>query len=294
MADLPPLNALRAFDAAGRHLNFRAAADEMRVTQGAVAQQVRALEGHLGMPLFERQPRGLAFTPAGRAYHARVATAFADLRRATDELRTAPDTVLVSVTPTFAAKWLIPNLPVFSAAHPDIELRVLATERVSSFHADGIDLAIRQGTPPSGAALRVVRLFRQEIIAVCAPGLVQDMPLPLDAHTLAGLPRIHDSHDLWPEFLKFLSAPDCGGRGVRLNQTSLAIDAALSGQGVALVSRFLASRDLAAGALVEVSPRPMPGRQDFYLVAPRQALHGRAADAAFCWFQSMGEVDAQG
>ena len=246
------------------------------------------------MPLFDRQPRGLAFTPAGRAYHARIAAAFADMRRATDELRPAPDTVLVSVTPTFAAKWLIPNLPAFSAAHPDIELRVLATERVSSFHADGIDLAVRQGTPPSGAALRVVRLFRQEIIAVCAPRLVQDRPLPLNAETLAGLPRIHDSHDLWPEFLKFLSIPDHGGRGVRLNQTSLAIDAALSGQGVALVSRFLVTRDLAAGALVEISPRPMPGRQDFYLVAPRQSLRGRAADTAFRWFQSMGEAGSEG
>ncbi len=145
MNHLPPLNGLRAFDAAGRHLNFRAAADEMGVTQGAVAQQVRQLEAQLGLPLFDRLPKGLAFTSVGRGYHARVATAFADLRAATETLRPEPDKVLVSVTPTFAAKWLIPNLPDFSAAYPKADLRILATERVSSFHGDGIDLAVRHG-----------------------------------------------------------------------------------------------------------------------------------------------------
>src|SRR5690554_528812 len=169
MTHIPPLNGLRAFDVAGRHLNFRSAADEMGVTQGAVAQQVRQLEARLGIPLFERQPKGLAFTPAGRSYHGRIAIAFEELRAATASLRPEPGRVLVSVTPTFAAKWLIPNLPEFSAAHPQIDLQILATEKVSSFHGDGIDVAIRQGKPPFGAVLDVVRLFRQEIIAVAAP-----------------------------------------------------------------------------------------------------------------------------
>lgn len=113
MTQLPPLNGLRAFDVAGRHLNFRSAADELGVTQGAVAQQVRQLEAHLEMPLFERLPKGLAFTPAGRGFHTRIAAAFEDLRAATETLRPEPGKVLVSVTPTFAAKWLIPNLPDF-------------------------------------------------------------------------------------------------------------------------------------------------------------------------------------
>jgi LysR family glycine cleavage system transcriptional activator len=148
MAQLPPLNALRAFDAAGRHLNFRAAADEMGVTQGAVAQQLHLLEAHLGVPLFDRLPKGLAFTSPGRGYHTKVAAAFTDLRSATDILRPEPGKVLVSVTPTFAAKWLIPILPEFSAAHPEIDLRILATEKVSSFYGDGIDLAVRQAQLP--------------------------------------------------------------------------------------------------------------------------------------------------
>ncbi len=116
MSKLPPLNALRAFDAAGLHLNFRVAADEMGVTQGAIAQQVRLLEDHLGVKLFDRMPKGLAFTSVGRGYHAHISAAFADILSATNVLRPEPDKVLVSVTPTFAAKWLIPNLPDFSVA----------------------------------------------------------------------------------------------------------------------------------------------------------------------------------
>ena len=166
MTDLPPLNGLRAFEAAGRYLNFRAAADELGVTQGAVAQQVRGLEDHVGMPLFERLPKGLAFTAAGRGYHVRIAEAFTTLREASAVLQPQTAKVLISVTPTFAAKWLIPHLPDFTARYPDIDLRILATEKVSSFHADGIDLAVRLGEPPFGAVLEAHLLFRQEIVAV--------------------------------------------------------------------------------------------------------------------------------
>lgn len=290
MTRLPPLNGLRAFDVAGRHLNFRAAAEELGVTQGAVAQQVRGLEAHLGVPLFERRPKGLAFTSAGRGYHKRIAAAFEDLRAATETLRPEPDKVLVSVTPTFAAKWLIPNLPAFTAAHPEIQLTVLATEAVSRFHGDGIDLAIRQGKPPFGAALEVVRLFRQEVIAVAAPGLVAGRRLPLDAQALARLPKLHDASDLWPAFLGHLEVEDRGGRGLRLSQTTLAMDAALSGQGVALVSRFLAARDIAEGRLVQVCDQVLPGAHDFYLLADGSARRGSAVQAVFDWFAARGEA----
>ena len=138
--DLPPLNGLRAFAAAGRHLTFRAAADELGVTQGAVAQQVRGLEDHLNLRLFLREPRGLAFTEEGRTYHIAISRAFDQMADATDALRTAPSHVTISVTPTFASKWLIPRLSDFTEAHPGIDLRITATERVASFHADGIDL----------------------------------------------------------------------------------------------------------------------------------------------------------
>jgi LysR family transcriptional regulator, glycine cleavage system transcriptional activator len=287
MRDLPPLNALRAFDVAGRHLNFRAAADEMGLTQGAVAQQVRLLEAHLALKLFERLPKGLAFTTVGRGYHARVATAFADLQDATQVLRPDSDKVLISVTPSFAAKWLIPNLPAFSAQHPDIDLRILATEKVSSFHGDGIDLAVRQARPPFGAALDAVCLFRQDIIAVAAPQLLQGLNLPVDGVALSRLPKLHDAHDLWPAFLQNMQANDNSGRGLRLSQTALAIDAALSGQGVALVAKFLVSRELASGSLVQVTPETMDGKQDFYLLAERNTKRSVAVNTVRHWLLSM-------
>ncbi|MEX0282274.1 MAG: LysR substrate-binding domain-containing protein [Arenibacterium sp.] len=283
MANLPPLNGLRAFDADGRRLSFRAAADELGVTQGAVAQHVRQLEAHLQVKLFERVPKGLAFTSAGRRYHARIAALFAGLREATAELKPEPDKVLISVTPTFAAKWLIPNLPHFSNAFPDIDLRIMATEKVSSFHSDGIDLAVRQGSPPFGASLITVLLFKQEVIAVAAPKLVEDVPRPFAPWTLATLPKIHDTHDLWQRYLAHLKVPDQSPRGLYLSQTALAVDAAIAGQGVALVSRFLVSQDLEAGRLVQVGEMWGVGEGDFFLVAERRVKNNAAVKTVMDW-----------
>ncbi len=213
---------------------------------------------------------------------------FEELRAATATLRPAPDRVLVSVTPTFAAKWLIPNLPEFSEAHPEIDLQILATEKVSSFHGDGIDVAIRQGQPPFGAALDVVRLFRQEIIAVAAPSLIGSHRLPLAQNVLAHLPKLHDAHDLWPAYLKKLKMEDRGGRGLRLSQTALAMDAALSGQGVALVSSFLAKRDISANHLVQVNLETLSGEQHFYMLAKRGPKRSASTQAVLDWFAKTG------
>lgn len=289
MSKIPPLNGLRAFDVAGRFLNFRAAADELGVTQGAVAQHVRQLEAHLGVPLFDRRPKGLAFTSAGRSYHVNVAAAFDALRNATDQLKPELGKVLVSVTPTFAAKWLIPNLPDFSAKHPDIDLRILATEKVSSFHGDGIDLAVRQGKPPFGASLDAHLLFRQEVIAVVAPSLVVGHTLPASPQVISTMPKLHDSHNLWPKFLGLLDIEDRGGRGLRLSQTSLAVDAALFGQGVALVSRFLVAAEIAAKRLVQITPQTLSGEQDFYLLATRKPKQNTAIDAVVKWLLERAE-----
>lgn len=289
MRQLPPLNALRAFDAAGRHLNFRLAAEELGVTQAAVAQQVRLLESRLKVPLFERLPKGLAFTGAGRGYHAKIAAAFEGLRMATEQLHPEPQSVLISVTPTFAAKWLIPNLPGFTAAYPGIDLRVLATETVSSFHGDGIDLAVRQSRPPFGASLEAVRLFRQEIVAVASPTLLAGHGQPIDGDTLAGMPKLHDAHDLWPAFLKMINVEDTGSRGLRLSQTALAIDAAREGQGVALVNRFLVTRELEAGHLAQVAEIALRGDQDFYLLAQRSPRRTRATQNVIDWLSSQAK-----
>lgn len=200
MERLPNLNGLRAFEAAGRHLTFRAAAEELGVTQGAVAQQVRQLEAGLGMALFERLPKGLMLSEAGRAYHGRIAGAFDEMRQATAALRPTPGRVTISVTPSFAAKWLIPNMAGLAERHPDVDLRIMATEKVSSFHGDGIDLAVRQGRPPFGASIEAVLLFPQELIAVAAPELLGDRRVPVTPAQLAQLPKLRDAHGHWPAF----------------------------------------------------------------------------------------------
>lgn len=277
--DLPPLNGLRAFEAAGRYLTFRAAAEELGVTPGAVAQQVRGLEDRLGLRLFLRQPRGLALTDIGRSYHLAISRAFGQIADATAGLLPAPARVTISVTPTFASKWLIPRLPEFTRAHPDIDLRIMATERVASFHADGIDLAVRLANPPFGASLRADLLFRQDIIAICAPALVADQRLPLDAGALLRLTFLHDTHDLWPVFVRTaFGIGELSVKSLHFNQTTLSLDAALAGQGIALASRFLVKRDLDAGRLVQPVRTALKGAQDFHLLAPRQDLSRSALE----------------
>jgi LysR family glycine cleavage system transcriptional activator len=291
MTELPPLNSLRAFDAAGRRLSFRSAADELGVTQAAVAQQVRQLEAHLNVDLFERVPKGLAFTSAGRSYHNRIAGIFADLRSATAELKPEPNKVIISVTPTFAAKWLIPNLPDFTAMHPIIDLRIMATEKVSSFYSDGIDLAVRQGSPPFGASLDVSFLFKQSLIAVAAPMFADDGDSPLHPETLAKQPKIHDAHDLWPSYLAQMGVQDQSPRHLRLSQTSLAVDAAIAGQGVALVSRFLVAHDLRTRRLVEVGAAWDVGKNDFYVLMPRTAKINESVANVVTWLKLRSAED---
>ena len=201
IGNLPSLNALRAFDVAARHLNFRLAAEELGVTQGAVAQHVRGLEAELGVTLFERLPKSLALTGEGRSYVADVRRAFELLANATANLKPQPVKLTVSTTPTFASKWLIPRLPDFTAKHPGHDLHILATDRISSFQTDGVDLAVRYGTPPFGPGLAAELLFEQDIIAVCNPGLVPAGREPHNAGELTRHTLLHDVHNFWPEYI---------------------------------------------------------------------------------------------
>lgn len=269
----PPLNALRAFEAAARHLSFRSAADELHVTQAAVAQHVRGLEALLGMPLFQRLPRRLVLSDEGAAYADSLRKAFTLIDDATQALLRQPARLTISVTPTFASKWLIPRLPDFMDRHPQIDLRILATPAISDFQADGVDIAVRQGRPPFGPSLRADFLFAQDVMAVCSPAL---QGRPLQQQVL-----LHDAHNLWPAFLG--QHDPAGGKHLRFNQTSLAVDAALAGQGVALVSRFLVQQDLAAGRLVQALPGTLRGEQDFHVIAPQKPRHPEAVQSVRSW-----------
>ncbi|WP_199265600.1 LysR substrate-binding domain-containing protein [Alcaligenes faecalis] len=275
---LPPLNALRAFEVSGRRLSFRAAADELGVTQGAVAQQVRALEEHLGLGLFQRHPRGLQLTVSGAAYLAEVTRAFDTLADATGRLLVRPDTVTISVTPTVAAKLLIPRLGDLQAALPDVELRTVATEALSDFERDQVDIAVRLTRPPFAADLEAQLLFHQDLVAVASPRLVGNVTLPLSSEQLRALPLLHDAQGHWATFLKTSSKLP----GAVFNQTTLALDAAMAGQGVALACKAFVAMDLAAGRLVQVAEAGTLG-PDFYLVRRRSAPVRQSVDAVWDW-----------
>ena len=276
---LPPLNALRAFDVAGRKLNFRAAADELGVTQGAVAQQVRLLEKHLGVPLFHRLPRGVALTAHGATYLAEVNRAFGILTEATGQLAARSDAVTISVTPTFATKLLIPRLADLAKSLPGIEPRIIATEALSDFDRDRVDLAVRLTRPPFPAGLEARLLFQQELIAVASPQLVGATPLPLSPDHLRGLPLLHDAQNFWPLFFGTTGSLP----GTVFNQTTLALDAAMAGQGIALACRAFAQADLNSGRLVQVAERALATEPSYFLVRKRSTSSKNAAEAVWSW-----------
>lgn len=286
---LPSLNALRVFEVVARQLNFRLAAEELGVTQAAVAQQVRGLEASLQVRLFERLPRGVGLTDAGRGYAASIRSALVMIDEATRLLRPAPSQLTVSVTPTFASKWLIPRLGHFAEAHPDIDLRLLATDRLSHFHTDGVDLAVRYGQPPFGGGLNVELLMEQRIVAVASPALLAEMAKP---ERFAGLQRyvaLHDGHNFWPQFTAalFPGHPKPTAKTVRFNQTSLAIDAAAGGQGITLASHAFVKDDIAAGRLEQVFPQQLKLDKAFYLVWPRKAQEAPALGLVRTWLKSQ-------
>ncbi|MBR8430377.1 transcriptional regulator GcvA [Burkholderia cenocepacia] len=279
---LPPLNALRAFEVSARHLNFRAAADEIGVTQGAVAQQVRHLEDVLGLKLFERLPRGLALTHDGAAYFSDVRRALHAIADATAKLVKRRAALTISTTPSFASKWLIPRLAQFTDAHPDYDVRVIADPQIATFRDDGVDLAIRYGKPPFGKHLATHALFPLDVYAVCSPSV---LTAPASPRALAGQVLLHDAHDLWPEFLAAMPEPvDVDPhKGLRFNQTSLAIDAAVAGQGIALATEPLVERDIAAGRLCKPFDFAFPLSMGFYLVYPAERRDDDAIAVMRAW-----------
>ncbi|EMN1929875.1 transcriptional regulator GcvA [Burkholderia ambifaria] len=289
----PPLNALRAFEAAARHLNFRLAADELGVTQGAVAQQVRHLEDVVAVQLFRRLPRGLALTREGLEYFSSVQRALQIISDATDALGQRPTVLAVSTTPSFASKWLIPRLADFGRLHPDIEVRVIADERLASFRADGVDIAIRLSKPPFPAGLAAELLAPLDIFAVASPKLLDGGPPIRTPADLSAHPLLHDAHDLWPEFIEKLGGKGRADptKGPRFSQSLLAIDAAVAGQGIALTSEPLVERDIAEGRLRRVFDFSFPMSLGFYVVFPQANAHSEALQAMRRWlFAQYGKA----
>ncbi len=274
MAHFPSTTALRAFEVAARRLNFTQTADELNLTQGAVSHQIRELETRLGVTLFERQGRGLELSAAGQRYLPFVQDALERLRAGGRALQAdQPSHALtVSLSPPFAAKWLVPRLGAFSAAHPDIDLRISANMQHVSFVDDGIDMAIRHGNG-DWPDLHVTRLWTEEIFPVCSPTLLANGPTLRNIADLANHVLIHDrSRAGWASWLDYVGADTSAidlDRGPGFNQTHLAIDAAVAAQGVALSRTALAAGDLAAGRLVQPLRETQPAPFAYWIVCPK-------------------------
>jgi LysR family glycine cleavage system transcriptional activator len=262
------------------------------VTQGAVAQQVRHLEDVLGLKLFERLPRGLALTHDGAAYFSDVQRALHAIADATHKLVKRRAALTISTTPSFASKWLIPRLAQFTDAHPDYDVRVNADPQIATFRHDGVDLAIRYGKPPFGKHLATHALFPLDVCAVCSPAL---LAAPASPRALAGHVLLHDAHDLWPEFLAAMPEPvDIDPhKGLRFNQTSLAIDAAVAGQGIALATDPLVERDIAAGRLCKPFDFAFPLSVGFYLVYPAERRDDDAIVVMREWMATQAVSDGR-
>ncbi len=279
---MPPLNALKAFEAAARHLSISLAAEELKVTPAAISHQVRQLEDFIGLPVFERSGRGLALTDAGNAGLRDLRNAFASLEAAMDAIESLGETGIlnVSVAPSFASKWLLPRLSSFEAEHPEIDVHVSASMLLTDFANDGIDIAIRYG---AGGYQDVVfeKLLTESLIPVCSPDFLRNAQPLKSVSDLAGVTLLHDdspdndpSCPNWDMWLRAAGVHNVDAtRGPRYNQASLVIEAAILGRGVALTKSALAEGDLEAGRLVRPFATVLPVDFAYYFVAPKAKLN---------------------
>ncbi len=271
---LPSLNALKAFEASARHESFTKAAEELYVTQGAVSQQVKALEAELGVRLFRRERQRLLITEGGRFYLEVVRDAFDRLGAGTERLlqRQQSGVLTVTTSPNFAAKWLVNRLGRFSESHPEIDLRVSASMQHVDFSREDIDLGIRHGDG-NWPGLHVTRLCTEEVFPVCSPKLLTDRAAPRLPDAIRQVTLLHtNAHDDWSRWLDKVGVQDVDvKRGIVFNQASMTIDAAVDGQGIALARTALVATDLISGRLVRPFPETLEAPFSFWIVCPKSS-----------------------
>ena len=293
MPHLPSTAALRAFETASRLLNFTQAAAELNLTQGAISHQIRELESLLAVRLFERRARGLALTEAGQRYLPFAREALERLRAGAAALarRRGPRVLTVTVSPNFASKWLVPRLGDFLTAHPDLDLRISASRHHVDFAGEDIDLALRHGTG-DWPHLHVTRLCPEWIFPVCSPVLLSG-PRPVAPAELPRLTLLHDrDRGPWRQWLAACGLAVEELHGPVFSDTSLAIDAASAGQGVALARSALAALDLAAGRLRRPVTEALPAPFAYWIVCPRANAERPAIRLFRDWLLRQAAADA--
>ena len=281
---LPPLNGLRAFEAAARHMSFTKAADELHVTQSAISHQIRALEDRLGIRLFRRLNQALVLTDAGQLLLPSVRDAFerlaAGLERVMEHERSG--VLTISVAPSFASRWLMSRIGRFRERHPDIQLRISISQHEIDFGREAdVDLALRHGLGV-WEGLRADRFLNDEVFPVCSPALLKGRkplrcPADLRHHVLLD----DTGHSYWAAWLSVAGLSDLKPTpDLVFDEIGVAIEAAENGQGVAMARATLVAEELANGRLVRLFNLSLPGDFGYYIVCP-QAMADRAKIAKF-------------
>ena len=295
MRNLPPLNALRAFEAVARLGSMKEAAEELAVTPGAVSQQIALLEDRIGTRLFQRLIRSLELTEAGRIYFSPVRAAFRQIEEATRRMAAISESriLTLSAPPAFATTWLVPRLGDFHRTQPEIDLRVVTSRVLVDFEAGGIDVAIRHGLG-RWKGLRADRIAAVRLIPVCSKALLRGRPRSAHAKDLAALPLLHDAlrrdWPLWFQAHGVDPIPKEALSGPSLDDQILLIQAAISGQGVALVTEVLARPELTRRALVKAIDLAWPEEFAYWLVY-RKANAGQRKIVAFRqWVLAQSEL----
>lgn len=283
---LPPLNPLRAFEATARHLSVKNAAAELCVTPGAVSQMLKTLELHLGVALFKRANRGIFLTSAGQDYLPAIRNAFRQIADATKRVENTAETgiLTISVSPSFAAAWLVPRLKNFQDAHPEIDVQVRAETKLADFSHDGVDVAVRRGLGRY-PGLHSEHLFAIEQVPVATPALAARFATPRNPADLVRWPHVHDADRKdWHLWFQSHGIDDVGPpRGPSFDDSGLVLKAVLAGQGAGLVPAAMAALDVAAGRLVKLADVIWPEAYAYYLVCPEENLEQPKVAAFRTW-----------
>lgn len=279
MKRLPPLKSLQAFEAAGRHLSFTEAAHELNVTPGAVSQQIRVLEEFLEIKLFKRMNRVIVLSDAGQLFLPMISTGFEQFNEAVNLVRQKRSDGPLTITsaPSFVSKWLIPRLSRFKALHPGIDVRIDTSDRLVDFTHEDIDVGIRfgDGVYPE---LDTVFLFSFDLIPVCSPELLREGKGLKKVSDLKNYTLLHSNYDEldpgWPDWAMWLKVVNAEGvdsdHGIYFNQSDLLFQAAMDGQGIALLASVMAEPEIAAGRLVQPFDVRLPVKLNYHLVTTPQ------------------------
>lgn len=272
MRRLPPLNSLRAFEAAARFESFNRAGEVLHVTPSAVSHQVKALEQFLGVELFQRSPRSVALTRAGRTYLPAVRDAFEQIGVATEQLleQESRSTLTVSTTPSFAVGWLLPRLAEFQLQHPNLEVRLDTSIQFTDFDTSDVDVCIRYTDQSAFPDLKAYRVLREELIAVCSPDFAKrhELRTPED---LRRVPLLHTYPHMgqWRSWLAAAGVEDIDAEaGQKFANAAIAVEAAASGLGVAVANRLLVRRQLREGRVVAPLDVAFGGDHAYHLLYP--------------------------